>query len=221
VVGDPLNNQRVLSHKRGGTRTDGGWQAPVAHRDRPKQHQDHYSGSDKDNRGRNRTRSRECKRGGDCRANRKWGEIKAVRVHLADGKRTGHNDPQNPRTHAPIMACRASNWQGSGFRAVLRSLFDERACVLERIKRPQILELLTDPDQLDGNLQFARDRQRDAAFRAPIKLCKHNPIHRHRPREQVRLAQPVLSRRRVERKQRLVRSAVELLWPAVSIRTTS
>jgi hypothetical protein len=87
---------------------------------------------------------------------------------------------------------------------------DRRDRELLRVERAQVLQLLADADQLDRDLELMGDRERDAAARRAVELRQHDPRDLDRLREDPRLAQAVLARRRVDGEQRLVRSAVEL-----------
>src|SRR6185437_9168540 len=60
------------------------------------------------------------------------------------------------------------------------------------VERPQVVELLADPDELHGDAEFAGDRQRDAALRGPVQLREHDPVDRHDIGEELGLAQAVL-----------------------------
>ena len=66
------------------------------------------------------------------------------------------------------------------------------------------------PISLTGSSQLARDRQRDAPARGSVELGQHDAGDAGRVGEQLRLAQPVLAGRRVDRQQRLVRGALQL-----------
>src|SRR5919202_1185941 len=87
----------------------------------------------------------------------------------------------------------------------------QRAREVAGVEGPQVVELLSDADELHRDPELARDRERDAALRGAVELREDDPVHRDDLREELRLAQPVLAGRRVDGEERLVRRAVELL----------
>src|SRR3954447_15680560 len=79
------------------------------------------------------------------------------------------------------------------------------------VERPQVLERLADPDQLDRDAELVGDRQRDPALGGPVELGQDDAGDVDRLPEQLRLAQAVLPRGGVHGHQRLVRRLGQLL----------
>jgi hypothetical protein len=86
-----------------------------------------------------------------------------------------------------------------------------------RIERPEILQLLPDPDELHRQAELVRDRDRDAALRRAVELRQRDARDADRLAEEARLLEAVLAGRRVDDEQRLVRRASSR--PAITRRT--
>src|SRR3954465_14061209 len=82
---------------------------------------------------------------------------------------------------------------------------EQRAGEVVGVERPQILELLADADQLDGDAQLIGDGQRDAALGGAVELGEDDAGDPDSLAEQLRLPDAVLTRRGVDGHQRLVR----------------
>src|SRR5436190_19194505 len=80
-----------------------------------------------------------------------------------------------------------------------RRLFgDEGARELVSVEGPEIVELLTYPDQLHGQTELVGDRNRDTAFRRAVELRQDDTGDAGRFREELRLLHAVLPGRRVD-----------------------
>ena len=90
-------------------------------------------------------------------------------------------------------------------------LGDQRPREVGRVERPQVVELLADPDQLDRDAQLVGDRERDPALGGAVELGQDEAADRDRLGEQAGLAKTVLAGGRVHREQRLVRRLRDLL----------
>jgi hypothetical protein len=86
----------------------------------------------------------------------------------------------------------------------------ERSCEVVCVERTEVLELLTDADELDREAKLIRNCYRDASLGTPIELRQRDPCDPDRVTKQTGLHEPVLPRRRVHNEQRLVRRAVQL-----------
>src|SRR5262245_33575828 len=84
---------------------------------------------------------------------------------------------------------------------------DERLREVVRVERAQVLERLAHADQLHGQAELVRDRDRDAALRAAVELRQRHSRDADGVVEQARLLHRVLPGRRVDDEQRLVRRA--------------
>src|SRR5436190_4466791 len=98
-------------------------------------------------------------------------------------------------------------FSAAGMRATL--LCDESPSEIVRIERPQIVERLPHADQLHGQAELVRDRDRDAALGTAVELRQRDAGDTDGLAEQPRLLQTVLPRGRVDDEQGLVRRALE------------
>src|SRR2546423_7598292 len=124
-----------------------------------------------------------------------------------------------PGRHALSFSCSATNANTSGRVLLMTMLFsaegillasltrDERPREVVRIERPEVLELLPHADQLDGEPELVRDRDRDPALCAAVQLRQRDAGDADRVAEEPGLLQAVLPRRRVDDQERLVRRA--------------
>src|SRR5262249_20693920 len=112
-----------------------------------------------------------------------------------------------------------SNTAGEGYRDGLSAcpypgrrplLGDEGPGEVARVERAEVVQALTPRDDRDRQIELARDRDRDPALRRSVQLRERTPGHSHRLAEQTRLLEAVLTRRRVDDEQGLVRCALEL-----------
>ena len=120
------------------------------------------------------------------------------RRDLADGQQHRCDQPEHPGVHA----LESTECGGSG---------QERAREVLRVERPQVLELLADPDQLDRDPELVGDRQRDAALGRAVELGEDDAGDVDGLAEQLGLADAVLARGGVDGHQRLVRRVGHLL----------
>ena len=86
---------------------------------------------------------------------------------------------------------------------------DERTSVVAGVERAQVVEPLPHADELHGQPELVRDRDRDAAFRGAVELRQRDAGHAGRLGEEARLLDAVLPGRRVDDEQRLVRRALD------------
>src|SRR6185436_12774326 len=89
------------------------------------------------------------------------------------------------------------------------ALHEERAGVVVRVERAEVVDSLSHADELHGNAELMGDRDGDAALRRSVQLRQRDAGHARGLREEPCLLEPVLPRRRVDDEQRLVRSALE------------
>src|ERR671932_145316 len=54
----------------------------------------------------------------------------------------------------------------------------QRAREVAGVEGPQVVELLSDADELHRDPELARDRERDAALRGAVELREDDPVHR-------------------------------------------
>src|SRR5262245_60042747 len=88
-------------------------------------------------------------------------------------------------------------------------LREECPGIVAGIERPEVVHALTHPDELHGEPELDRDRNRDTASGAPVELRERDTGDAGGIPEQPRLLEAVLPRRRIHDEQRLVRGALE------------
>src|SRR5438477_7349430 len=99
-------------------------------------------------------------------------------------------------------------FSAAGIRATLTG--DERSGKVVGVERPQVFKRFSDADELDREAQLVCDRDGDATLRAAVELRQRDARDADGFAEEARLLQAVLSGRRVDDEQRLVRCAFEL-----------
>src|SRR5690242_16903995 len=98
---------------------------------------------------------------------------------------------------------------GASARTSSTLLRDERTREVSRVEGAQVVETLADADQLHGQTELLRDRDRDPALRRSVELRQHDAGDADGIAEEPRLLHAVLAGGGVDDEQRLVRCAVE------------
>ena len=80
-----------------------------------------------------------------------------------------------------------------------------------RVERAEVIELLADAHELDGEAELVGDGDGDAALRRAVQLRQRDAGHADRVAEESRLLQAVLAGGRVDDQQGLVRRARQAL----------
>src|SRR5205085_2277420 len=84
-----------------------------------------------------------------------------------------------PRPRTPLSVACSLSANVSNMCEPSLALANERPGELPGLEWPQVLELLTDADQLDRDAELMGDRQRDAALGRPVELGQHQARDRH------------------------------------------
>src|SRR6188472_556323 len=93
--------------------------------------------------------------------------------------------------------------------ARVMALRDERARVVVRVERMEVVDSLPHADELHRDAQLVGDRDGDAALRRAVELRQRDARNLRGLGEEPRLLEPVLPGGRIDDEQRLVRSTLE------------